>query len=87
MKQYSFKELEPQITKALKKLDKENYFGENRALIVLDGFVTVPVQSTIGGGEGIIFGRNLPMVAVIDNGNGRIWYFSLKQLVPSVEFE
>lgn len=69
----------------LQELDKAGFFGKNRNLTIMDGFVFMPLQDTVGDGVVNIGGRSIPTVVVIDNDTGRIWNLSLKNLVPRIE--
>jgi hypothetical protein len=84
--EYNFEELKDEILKKLNELDKKGFFGKNKKLTVLDGFVYLVLQDAVG--KGIrLDGRSLPVVVVYDNDTGQVWQFSLKQLVPRVELK
>lgn len=84
-KEYKYDELRPRIIKALKKLDdKYKMFGDDQKLIVVNSFLRIPLQDSIGG---IVSGgeSNLPAVALVDKDTGQIYYFALKALLPDLE--
>lgn len=84
--EYSFKELQVEILDSLEKLDKKGFFGPNKKLTVMDGFVYLTLQDNVGKNFNL-GGKSLPVVVVYDNETGQVWQFSLKQLVPRVELK
>jgi hypothetical protein len=84
--EYSFEDLKEEILAKLNEFDKQGFFGKNKQLTVLDGFVYLTLQDKVGGGVQL-GGRSLPVVVVYDNETGQVWQFSLKQLVPRVELK
>jgi hypothetical protein len=81
--EYKFSDLQPDIFEAVKKLDDAHYFGTGKTLTIVEGFLNVPVQSTIGGG--VEMGQFAPMIAVMDVNSGQIWQFALTILLPKVK--
>lgn len=82
--EYTFSSLQKEIMQKLQELDKKGFFGEDKNLTIMDGFVFMPIQESVGMGISI-GGRSIPTVVVIDNDTGRIWNLSLKHLVPRIE--
>jgi len=79
-----FATLKGQITAALnqKFLNGAAFMGENQGFTLVDGFVMQTLQDNPAGF--VIGGKSVPMVMVVGNATGRVYYFALKALVPSV---
>lgn len=79
-----FNSLKTQITTALnqKFQNAEAFAGENQGFTLVDGFVMQTIQEQPAGL--VIGGKSVPMVMVVGNATGRVYYFALKALVPSV---
>lgn len=70
-------------------MEDDGYFKrdspEDKDLIVNSVFIMVPVQDEAG--PNINLGSSFPTIAVIGKQTGRVWYFSLKFLLPDVHKE
>ena len=79
-----FNSLKTQITDALnKKFSNQGAFpGESSGFTLVDGFVMQTLQEQAQGF--VIGGKSVPMIMVVGNSTGRVYYFALKALLPSV---
>lgn len=80
-----FNSLKKQITEALNdRFSKQGalFSGETSGFTLVDGFVMQSIQDKLGGIY--IGGKSIPMVMVVGNSSGRIYYFALKALLPDV---
>lgn len=59
--------------------------GIHEPITLVDGFVNQPLQNEFTGGL-FIGGPAIPMIAVVGNNSGRIYYFALKALIPDINF-
>jgi len=57
--------------------------GITEPITLVDGFINQPLQSEFIGGL-VLGGPAIPMIAVVGNNSGRIYYFSLKALLPDI---
>ena len=79
-----FNSLKSQITTALnlKFQKKEAFMGETNGFTLIDGFVVQTIQEQASGV--VIGGKSVPMIMVVGNATGRVYYFALKALLPSL---
>ena len=85
MKPIKFEECKEKIQKGLDEHLKGVAFpGETKGFTVVDGFFNVPIQSELSGSF-VIGGPAIPMVAIVGNKTGRIYYFALKVIAPDIE--
>ncbi|HAU0185367.1 hypothetical protein SC810_00065 [Legionella pneumophila serogroup 1] len=63
--------------------NKKVFWGINEPVSLIDGFINQPIQQELSGNI-VIGGPTIPMVAVVGNNSGRIYYFALKALLPSI---
>ncbi|ADG25270.1 TPA: hypothetical protein JBI72_01310 [Legionella pneumophila] len=63
--------------------NKKVFLGINEPVSLIDGFINQPIQQELSGNI-VIGGPTIPMVAVVGNNSGRIYYFALKALLPSI---
>jgi len=78
-----FSDKKQQITDAIQaKLRVTPIIGENGFTIV-EGFIMQPISSEVSGNM-IIGGPTIPLVAIVGNTSGRMYYFALKALLPDI---
>jgi len=84
MIQIKFEDYKPGITEAIqRKLQETPIHGEN-GFTLIEGFIMQPISSELSGSI-FIGGPTIPLVAVVGNTSGRIYYFALKTLnVPGL---
>ena len=77
-----FSEYKQRIIDALN--SRSPQLGINEPITLVDGFINQPLQIEFTGGL-VIGGPAIPMVAVVGNNSGRIYYFALKALLPDIK--
>lgn len=80
-----FEDYRQRITDAVQtKLRATPITGENGFTLV-DGFIMQPLSNEVSGNI-VIGGPTIPLVAIVGNTSGRIYYFALKALnIPGLE--
>ncbi len=81
MENKTFQELKPEIDRQLR-TRLVSMPDEYSGFTLVDGFVMQSVQEKLGGLY--IGGKSIPMVMVIGNATGRVYYFALKALLPNL---
>ena len=81
MEAIKFSEYKQKIIEALN--NRSTQININEPITLIDGFINQPLQSELTGGL-IVGGPAIPMVAVVGNNSGRIYYFALKALLPDI---
>ena len=81
-----FDEYKQRITDAIQaKLRSVPILGENGFTLV-EGFIMQPLSNEVSGNI-VIGGPTIPLVAVVGNTSGRMYYFALKALgIQGLEF-
>ena len=77
-----FSDYKEKIIKALN--EKAPQHGIQEPTILVDGFMNQPIQKESIGGLVIDYPA-IPMVAVVGNNSGRIYFFALKKLLPHLK--
>ncbi|MCX6808919.1 MAG: hypothetical protein NTW50_04650 [Candidatus Berkelbacteria bacterium] len=78
-----FEDYKQRISDAVqRKLQSAPIAGEN-GFTLIEGFVMQPLSNEVSGNI-VIGGPTIPMVAIVGNTSGRIYYFALKLLLPEV---
>lgn len=78
---HTFEELKPQILTALQSVNRR-ISEEPAGLTLVDGFVMQGLQDRTNGI--FIGGKSIPLVAVVGNTTGRMYYFALKAILPNL---
>jgi len=79
MAQIKFEDYKQRITDAIQaKLRVTPIVGENGFALV-DGFIMQPLSNEVSGNI-VIGGPTIPLVAIVGNTSGRMYYFALKAL-------
>lgn len=81
-KTLKFSDYKDQIIKVLQ--EKQTSLGIHEPVTLVDGFINQPIQKELSGGF-VIGGPAIPMIAVVGNNSGRMYFFALKALLPNVE--
>ena len=85
MTQIKFDDYKQRITDAIQaELQATPIIGENGFTLV-EGFIMQPLNKEVSGNI-IIGGPTIPLVAIVGNTSGRMYYFALKALLPNLEF-
>jgi len=80
-----FADIEEDLNKKIHELLPTGIFpGEEKGVTLIKGIFNLPIQAEFSGNI-IIGGPSVPMIAVVGNQSGRIYYFSLKMLLPDKE--
>lgn len=59
-------------------------FSGEQSVALIDGFLNDPLQTSIGTGYSL-GGPSLPLVAVVGATTGKVYYFALKALIPTIQ--
>ena len=81
-KSLKFVDYKDKIIKALQ--DKHVSLGIQEPVTLVDGFFNQPVYKEFTGAF-VIGGPTIPMIAVVGNNSGRIYFFALKALLPDLK--
>jgi len=85
-KPINFEEKKQDILNALNtNMPADMKTAEPDGFTLIEGFVSQPINKAISGAF-IIGGPSIPMVAVVGNTTGRMYYFALKKLLPDLQF-
>lgn len=76
-----FSEYKDRILKEI--TDRSTLLGINEPVSIVDGFVNQPIQNELSGSI-MIGGPTIPMVMLVGNKTGRVYYFALKALLPDI---
>jgi hypothetical protein len=85
MAELNFDQYKKQITSAIQqRIAQSSLPGETSGVTLVDGFIMQAIQETLG--EGLVLGGPaIPMVAIVGNTTGRVYFFAFKALLPDVE--
>ena len=75
----NFNDIRGEIQEALN--SRSVHLGINEPVTLLDGFINVPIYNQLSRNV-VIGGPTVPMIAVVGNNSGRVYYFALGQLLP-----
>lgn len=85
MSNIKFSDYKEKIQSGLtEKLQGIDFVGETQGFTLIDGFFNLPIQTELSGSL-TIGGPTVPMVAIVGNKTGRVYYFAIKAIVPEVE--
>lgn len=70
--------------KIIDALRAKGNLGISEPVTLVDGFVNQPIQSELSSSLNI-GGPAIPMIMLLGNNSGRIYYFALKALMPSIK--
>ena len=80
-----FEDYKQRLTDAIQaKLREAPILGENGFTLV-EGFIMQPINKELSGAM-ILGGPTIPLVAVVGNTSGRMYYFAVKALLPDLKF-
>lgn len=77
-----FEDIKEDLLKALK--EKGPRLGINESVTIINGFISQPVHNEMTGAF-IIGGPTIPMIAVVGDNSGRMYFFALRALLPEIE--
>lgn len=78
-----FSEIKNDLVVALNEKLKGNKLHLTEKVTIIDGFVNQPLSMELSGSF-VIGGPAIPMVMLIGDESGRIYYFALKAILPSI---
>lgn len=80
-----FSEHKEKIQEALNsRLANTAFSGEDKGFTLVDGFFNLPIQDELSG-DIIIGGPTIPMISIVGNSTGRMYFFALKVLLPDID--
>jgi hypothetical protein len=79
-----FSEIKTRLVEALTEKLKTNKLQLTEKVTIIDGFVNQPLSMELSGSF-VIGGPTIPMIMLIGNESGRIYYFALKAILPDIE--
>lgn len=80
-----FGDIKDKLKKIISEKSKTDLFpGEDKGFALVDGFFNLPLQSELSGNI-VVGGPSVPMVAIVGNASGRMYFFALKALIPDSE--
>ncbi len=85
METIRFKDQQEKIISAIKeKLHGNPIISSEGGFTIIEGFFNQPFQDDIAD-KIVIGGKTVPMVAIVGNKTGRMYFFALKALLPGIE--
>lgn len=78
-----FSEIKNDLIIALNKKLKSNKLHLSEKVTIIDGFINQPISMELSGSF-VIGGPAIPMIMLIGDESGRIYYFALKAILPNV---
>lgn len=58
--------------------------SEPDGVTLIDGFINQPIQKELTGNF-VLGGPSIPMICVVGNNTGRLYFFALKALLPKLK--
>jgi hypothetical protein len=82
MKIIKFEEIREKIVSELKHRSKK--FRIEESVTLLDGFVNTPFGKELSDSF-VIGGPTIPMIMLVGNDSGQIYFFALKAIIPDIK--
>lgn len=79
-----FSEIKADLVNALNEKLKSNKLHISEKVTIIDGFVNQPLSMELSGSF-IIGGPTVPMIMLVGDESGRIYYFALKAILPEIK--
>ena len=79
-----FSEIKERLVQALNLKLSQNKLSVNEKVTIVDGFVNQPLSMELSGAF-VIGGPAVPMIMLVGNDSGRVYYFALKAILPDVQ--
>lgn len=79
-----FSEIKEDLVKVLNEKIKNNKLHLSEKVTIVDGFVNQPLSMELSGSF-IIGGPAVPMIMLVGDESGRIYYFALKAILPEIK--
>ena len=80
MEKINFTEYKQKILDAL---TSKGNLGITEPVTLIDGFINQPISNELSGNI-VIGGPAIPMIMLIGNNTGRIYFFALKAILPNI---
>lgn len=85
MEEIKFEDYKARLLKVVdERLRTNPITGERNGFTLIEGFFNQPFQKELTGSL-VIGGPALPLVALVGNSSGRIYFFALKILLPDIK--
>ena len=78
-----FSEIKTELVNALNEKLKSNKLHITEKVTIIDGFVNQPLSTELSGSF-VIGGPAVPMIMLVGDESGRIYYFALKAILPKI---
>ena len=78
-----FSEIKDELVIALNDKLQSKKLHISEKVTIVDGFVKQPLSMELSGSF-VIGGPTMPMIMLVGNESGRIYYFALKAILPNV---
>ncbi|MEI6375741.1 MAG: hypothetical protein WCO97_00935 [bacterium] len=79
-----FSEIKERLVQALNLKLSQNKLSVNEKVTIVDGFVNQPLSMELSGAF-VIGGPAVPLIMLVGNDSGRVYYFALKAILPDVQ--
>ncbi|MDD5626221.1 MAG: hypothetical protein PHG83_03580 [Patescibacteria group bacterium] len=79
-----FSEIKENLVNALNEKLKNNKLYIPEKVTIIEGFVNQPLSMELTGSF-VIGGPAVPMIMLVGNDSGRIYYFALKAILPEIK--
>ncbi len=79
-----FSDIKPTVVKALEEKIRNNKLHISESVTIVDGFVNQTLSTELSGSF-VIGGPAVPMIMLIGDDSGRVYYFALKALLSDIE--
>lgn len=80
-KNYQFATLKKEIVKSLE--ERLQLIGITESVTLVDGFVNQPLNMQVTGNV-VIGGPSIPMIVLVGNETGRVYFFALKAILKNL---
>lgn len=78
-----FSEIKTDLVNALNEKLKSEKLHISEKVTIIDGFVNQPLSMELSGSF-VIGGPAVPMIMLVGDESGRIYYFALKAILPNI---
>jgi len=78
-----FSEIKDELVKALNEKLQNNTLHISEKVTIIDGFVNQPLSMELSGAF-VIGGPTVPLIMLVGDESGRIYYFALKAILPNL---
>lgn len=79
-----FSEIKERLVQALNIKLSQNKLQVSEKVTIVDGFVNQPLSMELSGSF-VIGGPAVPMIMLVGNDSGRVYYFALKAILPDIQ--